>query len=149
MPDDSATWVFEPTPRMSTYITAIVAGPYHVVRDEYVGPNGTYPLGIFCRESLAESSRRRRDLRHLTKQGFAFFEEAFDAPYPFAKYDQLFVPEFNAGAMENAGLRHVLGGLRLPQSRVTDAAYEQRSNTILHELAHMWFGNSGHDALVG
>ncbi|MFT6563914.1 MAG: aminopeptidase N [Actinomycetes bacterium] len=139
MPGASATWVFEPTPRISTYITAIVAGPYHVERDEYVGPYGTYPLGVFCRESLADSLDAD-EIFTLTKQGFAFYEEAFATPYPFAKYDQLFVPEFNAGAMENAGCVTFLEDY-IFRSRVTDAAYEQRSNTILHELAHMWFGN--------
>lgn len=139
MPASSATWVFEPTPRISTYITAIVAGPYHVERDEYVGPYGTYPLGVFCRESLADSLDAD-EIFTLTKQGFAFYEEAFATPYPFAKYDQLFVPEFNAGAMENAGCVTFLEDYVF-RSRVTDAAYEQRSNTILHELAHMWFGN--------
>ncbi len=135
----TATWAFSPTPRISTYITAIVAGPYHVVRDEYVGPHGTYPLGVFCRNSLADHLDAE-EIFALTKQGFEFYEETFASPYPFAKYDQLFVPEFNAGAMENAGCVTFLEDYVF-RSRVTDAAYEQRSNTILHELAHMWFGN--------
>ena len=135
----NATWVFPPTPRMSTYITALVAGPYHVVRDEYRGPNGTYPLGVFCRASLAQYLDSA-DIFELTKQGFAFFEEQFGIPYPFAKYDQLFVPEFNAGAMENAGCVTFLEDFVF-RSRVTQAAYEQRANTILHEMAHMWFGD--------
>ena len=134
-----ATWVFPPTPRMSTYITALVAGPYHVVRDEYRGPNGTYPLGVFCRASLAQYLDAA-DIFELTKQGFAFFEEQFGVPYPFDKYDQLFVPEFNAGAMENAGCVTFLEDFVF-RSRVTQAAYEQRANTILHEMAHMWFGD--------
>ena len=137
--ESSATWVFDPTPRISTYITAIVAGPYHVVRDEYVGPHGTYPLGVFCRNSLAKNLDAD-EIFTLTKQGFEFFESTFATPYPFAKYDQIFVPEFNAGAMENAGCVTFLEDYVF-RSRVTDAAYEQRSNTILHELAHMWFGN--------
>ncbi len=137
--DSTATWAFEPTPRISTYITAIVAGPYHVVRDEYVGPHGTYPLGVFCRNSIAKHLDAD-EIFTLTKQGFEFFESMFATPYPFAKYDQLFVPEFNAGAMENAGCVTFLEDYVF-RSRVTDAAYEQRSNTILHELAHMWFGN--------
>ena len=137
--EGTATWRFDPTPRISTYITAIVAGPYHVVRDEYVGPHGTYPLGVFCRNSLA-THLDADEIFTLTKQGFEFFEETFATPYPFAKYDQLFVPEFNAGAMENAGCVTFLEDYVF-RSRVTDAAYEQRSNTILHELAHMWFGN--------
>ena len=134
-----ATWVFPPTARMSTYITALVAGPYHVVRDEYRGPNGTYPLGVFCRASLAQYLDAD-DIFELTKQGFAFFEEQFGIPYPFDKYDQLFVPEFNAGAMENAGCVTFLEDYVF-RSRVTQAAYEQRANTILHEMAHMWFGD--------
>ncbi len=137
--ENTATWSFEATPRMSTYITALVAGPYHVVRDEYSGPHGTYPLGVFCRASLAQYLDAD-DIFELTKQGFAFFEEQFDVPYPFAKYDQLFVPEFNAGAMENAGCVTFLEDYVF-RSRVTQAAYEQRANTILHEMAHMWFGD--------
>jgi aminopeptidase N len=134
-----ARWAFAPTARMSTYITALVAGPYHEVRDEYVGPHGTYPMGVFCRESLAQYLDAD-DILELTKQGFAFFEEQFKTPYAFGKYDQLFVPEFNAGAMENAGCVTFLEDMVF-RSRVTDAAYEQRANTILHELAHMWFGD--------
>ncbi|HEV8024044.1 MAG TPA: aminopeptidase N, partial [Candidatus Nanopelagicales bacterium] len=137
--DTTATWAFEPTPPMSTYITALVAGPYYVVRDEYVGPHGTYPLGIYCRTSLAEYLDPD-DIFELTKQGFTFFEDQFGIPYPFAKYDQLFVPEFNAGAMENAGCVTFLEDFVF-RSRVTQAAYEQRANTILHEMAHMWFGD--------
>lgn len=137
--DGMARWSFEPTPHMSTYITALVAGPYHVVRDEYSGTYGTYPLGIYCRTSLAPYVDSD-EIFTVTKQGFAFFEEQFAMGYPFAKYDQLFVPEFNAGAMENAGCVTILEDY-IFRSRVTDAAYEQRANTILHELAHMWFGD--------
>jgi len=134
-----AVWNFDASPRMSTYITALVAGPYHVVRDSYTGPHGTYPLGVFCRASLAEHLDAD-DIFELTKQGFAFFEEQFQVPYAFGKYDQLFVPEFNAGAMENAGCVTFLEDFVF-RSRVTQAAYEQRANTILHEMAHMWFGD--------
>lgn len=137
--DGTATWAFAPSARMSSYITALVAGPYHRVEDSYTGPHGTYPLGVYCRASLAQYLDAD-DILLLTKQGFAFFEEQFQTPYPFGKYDQLFVPEFNAGAMENAGCVTFLEDLVF-RSRVTDAAYEQRANTILHELAHMWFGN--------
>lgn len=137
--DGTATWAFEPTPRMSTYITALVAGPYRRFEDTYSGPFGTYPLGVYCRESLAEYMDHD-EVFTVTKQGFAFFEENFGVGYPFAKYDQLFVPEFNAGAMENAGCVTILEDY-IFRSRETDAAYEQRANTILHELAHMWFGD--------
>jgi aminopeptidase N len=134
-----ARWRFDATPRLSTYVTALVAGPYHEVRDSYAGPHGTYELGLFCRESLA-SALEPDDIFGLTKEGFAFFEDAFATPYPFGKYDQLFVPEFNAGAMENVACVTFHEDL-LFRSKVTDAAYEQRSNTILHEMAHMWFGD--------
>ena len=137
--EGAAVWNFAPTLSMSPYITAIVAGPYFEVRDEYQGEFGTYPLGLFCRASLAEFLDKD-DLFEVTKQGFAYFEEAFQTGYPFGKYDQLFVPEFNAGAMENAGAvtHHEDYVFR---SKVTRAAYEQRANTVLHELAHMWFGD--------
>jgi len=135
----TSRWTFEATPRMSTYITALVAGPYHEVRDSYTGTFGTYPLGIFCRNSL-EQYLDPEDIFDLTKAGFEFFEKQFQIGYPFGKYDQLFVPEFNAGAMENAGCVTFLEDL-IFRSRVTDAAYEQRANTILHEMAHMWFGD--------
>ena len=135
----AARWDFPATARISTYITAIVAGPYHEVRSEFVGAHGTYPLGVFCRRSLAEHLDAD-DIVEITTQGFAFFEAAFATPYPFGKYDQLFVPEFNAGAMENVGCVTFHEDL-IFRSKVTDAAYEQRSNTILHELAHMWFGD--------
>ena len=137
--DGVARWDFAPTERMSTYITALVAGPYHVVRDEYAGPFGTYPLGVFCRASMAAYLDADRVLTE-TKQGFAFFEQAFGHPYPFGKYDQLFVPEYNAGAMENAGCVTIMEDF-IFRSRVTEVVYEQRANTILHELAHMWFGD--------
>ena len=137
--DGIAKWNFTATKKMSTYITAIVAGPYYEVRDEYQGKFGTYPLGLFCRNSLAEYLDPE-DLFTVTKQGFKYFEEAFDFGYPFGKYDQLFVPEFNAGAMENAGCvtHHESYVFR---SKVTRASYEQRANTVLHEMAHMWFGD--------
>jgi aminopeptidase N len=137
--DSVARWSFEPTPRVSTYITAIVAGPYHVVRDSYESRGGTVPMAVYCRRSLTEYLDAEEVLA-VTKAGFGFFEELFDLPYPFAKYDQLFVPEYNAGAMENAGCVTFTEDY-IFRSRVTDAAYERRAETILHELAHMWFGD--------
>ena len=137
--DGVSRWSFGETVLMSTYITAIVAGPYYEVRDEYVGEFGSYPLGLFCRASLAEFLDPE-ELFEVTKQGFNYFESTFQVGYPFGKYDQLFVPEFNAGAMENAGCvtHHEDYVFR---SKVTRLAYEQRANTVLHELAHMWFGD--------
>jgi aminopeptidase N len=137
--DGISRWEFPASKKMSTYITALVAGPYHVVRDVYSGPNGAYPLGIFCRKSLAQYLDAD-DIFLITKQGFEFFEQAFEVPYAFDKYDQLFVPEFNAGAMENAGCVTFREDY-IFRSRVTNAAYETRANTILHEMAHMWFGD--------
>ncbi|MFI0432589.1 MAG: aminopeptidase N [Candidatus Nanopelagicales bacterium] len=136
----AATWRFEPTWPLPSYLYALVAGDYAVVRDEYVGQQGTYPLGLFCRKTLAESLDAR-DIFAITKEGFGYFEAAFDYPYPFDKYDQLFVPEFNAGAMENPGAVTFHEDHYIFRSRVTEAAYESRAETILHEMAHMWFGD--------
>ncbi|GLU47934.1 aminopeptidase N [Nocardiopsis ansamitocini] len=132
---EAVRWHFPATPRMSTYITALIAGPYHVVRDEHDG----IPLGLYCRASLAEYLDADAIL-DVTRQGFDFFHGLFGVRYPFGKYDQLFVPEFNAGAMENAGAVTFLEDYVF-RSRVTDARYERRAETILHEMAHMWFGD--------
>ncbi|MFI9149692.1 aminopeptidase N [Streptomyces sp. NPDC053367] len=132
-------WVFEPTPRISTYITALIVGPYHSVHSVYEKDGQSVPLGIYCRPSLAEFLDADA-IFEVTRQGFEWFQEKFDYAYPFAKYDQLFVPEFNAGAMENAGAVTIRDQYVF-RSKVTDAAYEVRAETILHELAHMWFGD--------
>ena len=138
--EGKATWVFEPTPVISSYITALVAGPYSEVRSELTSSDGRIiPLGVFARASMTEFL----DADYIfekTRQGFEFFEKAFDYPYPFDKYDQLFVPEFNAGAMENAGAV-TFTETYVFRSKVTDAIRERRVITILHELAHMWFGD--------
>ncbi|MFF7205945.1 aminopeptidase N [Streptomyces sp. NPDC008141] len=132
-------WRFEPTPRISTYITALIVGPYHAVHSSYEKDGQSVPLGIYCRPSLAEFLDADA-IFEVTRQGFDWFQEKFDYAYPFAKYDQLFVPEFNAGAMENAGAVTIRDQYVF-RSKVTDAAYEVRAETILHELAHMWFGD--------
>ncbi|MBM9460724.1 aminopeptidase N [Nocardioides sp. zg-536] len=138
---DVALWAFAPTKPMSTYITAIVAGDYYEVQDVYEGEHGTIPLGHYCRQSLKEYlDRDREEIVTLTKQGFAFFEDAFGYPYPFGKYDQLYVPEYNMGAMENAGCV-TLRDEYLPRSRQPRSFYEFRASVILHEMAHMWFGD--------
>ncbi|CAM3386614.1 aminopeptidase N [Nocardioides dubius] len=137
--DGKAQWRFPATKRMSTYITALVAGEYHEVQDVYEGKYGTIPLGHFCRQSLVEFLDRDEVVK-LTKAGFAFFEETFDFPYPFEKYDQLYVPEYNMGAMENAGCV-TLRDEYLPRSRQPRSFYEFRCSVILHEMAHMWFGD--------
>ena len=126
---------FATTPRISPYITALVAGPYEVVRDHHDGID----LGLFCRRSLADHLDAE-EIFTVTKQGFDWYHANFGVRYAFDKYDQLFVPEFNAGAMENAGCvtfreDYVFRG------KVTDARRERRGETILHEMAHMWFGD--------
>ncbi|MFJ8533383.1 aminopeptidase N [Streptomyces sp. NPDC093591] len=132
-------WSFEPTPRISTYITALIVGPYHSVHSVYEKDGQSVPLGIYCRPSLAEFLDSDA-IFEVTRQGFDWFQEKFDYAYPFKKYDQLFVPEFNAGAMENAGAVTIRDQYVF-RSKVTNAAYETRAETILHELAHMWFGD--------
>ncbi|WP_347979166.1 aminopeptidase N [Microbacterium sp. ProA8] len=138
--DGTATWRFEPTPRISSYITALIAGPYEATFSELTSSSGrVIPLGVYGRKSLWQYL----DSDYIfdkTRQGFAYFEEKFDYAYPFAKYDQLFVPEFNAGAMENAGAV-TFTETYVFRSKVTDAVKERRVVTILHELAHMWFGD--------
>ena len=124
---------------MSTYLVALVAGPYAEWRDEHVDDTGQIPLGIYCRASLAEHMDAER-LFTETKQGFDFYHRNFGIRYPFGKYDQLFVPEFNAGAMENAGAVTFLEDYVF-RSRVTRSTYERRAETVLHEMAHMWFGD--------
>ncbi|MGY5060556.1 aminopeptidase N [Streptomyces sp. 900105755] len=137
-------WRFAETKPISTYITCAVAGPYHYVTDSYSRalPDGStleIPLGAMCRKGLAPYFDAD-DVFLVTKQGLDFFHEHFDYPYPFGKYDQAFVPEYNLGAMENPGLvtfreEYIFRG------KVTQASYEARANVILHEMAHMWFGD--------
>jgi aminopeptidase N len=138
--DGVARWSFSPTPILSSYVTALVAGPYQAVHSELTSSDGrVIPLGIFARKSLAQYL----DADYIfekTREGFAFYEKHFAYPYPFEKYDQLFVPEFNAGAMENAGAI-TFTETYVFRSKVTDAIKERRVVTILHELAHMWFGD--------
>ncbi|MCO1582468.1 aminopeptidase N, partial [Crossiella sp. SN42] len=131
--------VFETTKPMSTYLVALVAGPYAEWRDVYTDSEGEIPLGLYVRASLAEFADHER-LFTETKQGFEFFNNAFGVRYPFGKYDQCFVPEFNAGAMENAGCV-TFREEYIFRSRVTRYDYERRCETLLHEMAHMWFGD--------
>ena len=137
---DAATWTFERTPRISSYITALVAGPYEATFSELTSASGrVIPLGVYARKSLWQFMDAD-DIFDKTRRGFAYYESKFDYPYPFAKYDQLFVPEYNAGAMENAGAV-TFTETYVFRSKVTDAVKERRVVTILHELAHMWFGD--------
>jgi aminopeptidase N len=137
--DGAARRIFATAGPMSTYLVALVAGPYAKWQDVYADDEGTIPLGIYCRASLADYMDAER-LFTQTKQGFGFYHRAFGVRYPFGKYDQCFVPEFNAGAMENAGCVTFLEDYVF-RSRVTRYLYERRSETLLHEMAHMWFGD--------
>ena len=136
---DGGVHRFAETPVMSTYLVALIAGPYAEWTDTYTDDHGSIPLGIYCRASLAEFMDSER-LFTETKQGFSFYHKHFGIPYAFGKYDQLFVPEFNAGAMENAGAVTFLEDYVF-RSRVTNYNYERRAETVLHEMAHMWFGD--------
>jgi len=136
---DNGVHQFATTPRMSTYLVALIAGPYAEWKDAYSDEHGEIPLGIYCRASLAEHMDADR-LFTETKQGFGFYHKNFELPYAFGKYDQLFVPEFNAGAMENVGAVTFLEDYVF-RSKVTRASYERRAGTVLHEMAHMWFGD--------
>src|SRR4051812_15105657 len=138
--DGVATWRFAPTPVLSSYVTSIVAGPYHRETGEVTSADGrTIALGVLCRRSLAEFLDAD-EIIQVTRQGFEYFERTFDLPYPFEKYDQIFVPEFNAGAMENVGAV-TFAEIYVFRSKVAQAIVERRALTILHELAHMWFGD--------
>ncbi|MET1020912.1 MAG: aminopeptidase N [Arthrobacter sp.] len=143
---DPATsrWDFAPTKAMSTYITTVLAGPYFKAEDTWRGTLGDgssleVPLALYCRASMAPSFDPEA-LFALTKKGLEFFNELFDVPYPWGKYDQAFVPEYNLGAMENPGLVTFTESYVFT-SRAADSQYQARANTLLHEMAHMWFGD--------
>ncbi|SNC71632.1 aminopeptidase N [Kytococcus aerolatus] len=138
-PVECATWTFAPTPRMSCYITALVAGPYIRRGDRVETRRGIVELGVLARRSLQEHLDAE-NIFAITKAGFGFYEEYFDQPYPFTKYDQIFTPEYNMGAMENAGCV-TFAEIYVFRSAVPDSLVERRALTVLHELAHMWFGN--------
>jgi aminopeptidase N len=132
---EGSTWSFPTTKVMSTYLAAIVAGHYHAVRQDHRG----IALGIYCRQSLMKYLDPD-EIFEVTRQGLDFFEGRFGYPYVFGKYDQLFVPEFSAGAMENAGCVTFTEAY-LFRSRVTEGMRMRRCEVILHEMAHMWFGD--------
>ena len=135
----TAVWHFEPTPRISTYLTAIVAGEYCLHTARHVTPGGqVIPLGLACRQSLT-AYLDTADILTVTRQGLDYFTGLFGTDYPFAKFDQAFVAD-HVGGMENVGLV-TLTERALFRSRVTDLMYESRALVILHELAHQWFGD--------
>ncbi|MFJ9101245.1 aminopeptidase N [Streptomyces sp. NPDC102405] len=130
-------WQAAPTPLISTYLVAVAAGPWHSVRTEHRG----LPFGIHCRRSLAPHLDPDADeLFEITRQCYDRYHEKFEEPYPFDSYDQAFVPEFNAGAMENPGLVTFRDEF-VYRSAVTDTERQTRAMVIAHEMAHMWFGD--------
>ena len=126
---------FATTASFSPYLFALVAGPFHVFEDRH----GEIPLAIYCRESLAQHMDPD-EFFEVTKQGLDFFAEYFDFPYPFTKYDQLFCPEFNFGAMENVGAI-TFSERMIFRDPPTELQRLNRAEVILHEMAHMWFGD--------
>ena len=136
---DSKKVQFKESQVISTYVTAIVAGPYQSVHDEYVGEK-TIPLGIYARKSFFQYVDAENIFR-VTKEGFAYFEKTFGLAYPFGKYDQLAVAEYNWGAMENVGCVTFHEDVLIFRSKVTESKHLGRASTILHEMAHMWFGD--------
>ena len=135
-------WEFESTPKMSSYLTAVCAGPYAQWHTEYNNEDGrVVPMAMYCRQALKDAFAKDVDyLFDITKKGFAFYAKTWGVPYPYAKYDQIYVPEYNAGAMENIGMVTIRDQYVF-ESKVTDAYAERRVVTVLHELAHMWFGD--------
>ncbi|MCD2467458.1 MULTISPECIES: aminopeptidase N [unclassified Streptomyces] len=130
-------WRSAATPPLSTYFVCVAAGPWHSVRTEHAG----LPFGIHCRRSLAPHLDADADeILAVTKACYDRFHEKFDEPYPFDSYDQAFVPEFNAGAMENPGLVTFRDEFVF-RSAVTVTERQTRAMVIAHEMAHMWFGD--------
>ncbi|MDQ0892563.1 aminopeptidase N [Agromyces ramosus] len=137
----TTTWSFESGPVISSYIVALIAGPYASWRATAQSRDGrSIPLGVFTRASLARYAEPDV-MFEAVQAGLAFYEDAFGVPYPYGKYDQIFVPEYNWGAMENVGAV-TFNESYLFRARVSDARREQRAIVVLHELSHMWFGNS-------
>ena len=136
-PTGEGHWTLAPTPLISTSLVAVAAGPWHSVRTEHAG----LPFGIHCRRSLAPYLDVDADeILGLTRACFDRYHEKFQEPYAFDSYDQAFVPEFNAGAMENPGLVTFRDEFVF-RSAVTDTQRQTRAMVIAHEMAHMWFGN--------
>jgi len=134
-------WDFTETPVMPTYLIAIIAGSYERWFDSYLSTDGrAVPLGAFVRRSMAQYFDAD-EIFDITKRGFDFYETAFGMAFPYAKYDQIFVPQYNAGAMENIGAITLTEERYVFRSRPVQAQVDTRANTILHEQAHMWFGD--------
>lgn len=134
---DDGRWKAARTPLLATYFVAVAAGPWHSLTTEHAG----LPFGLHCRRSLAPHLDADADeLFEITRQCYDRYHEKFEEPYPFDSYDQAFVPEFNAGAMENPGLVTFRDEF-IYRSAVTDTERQTRAMVIAHEMAHMWFGD--------
>ena len=130
-------WELAETKPLASYFVTIVAGPYHLIRSEYDG----IPLGLACRQSLKEHlDRDADDLFRTTGQAFDEYHRMFRQRYPFGEYWQAFVPDFNLGAMENPGCVTFADHLVF-RSKVTEAERSTRARIVVHEMAHMWFGD--------
>ncbi len=134
---EDGLWTFARTQPLATYFFSMIAGPYHLVTGEHDG----IALGVYCRRSLAgDLDKDAAEILDITARCLDRFHELFEIRYPFGKYDQAFVPEFNAGAMENPGLVTFRDDYVF-RSAVTDSERELRATVIAHEMAHMWFGD--------
>ncbi len=134
---DRTTHRFAQTELFSAYLMALVGGPYVVRRHQH----GDLDLGLYARRSMERYlDEQSPEILEITSQGLDFYAEMFDQPYPFAKYDQVFVPEYNSGAMENVGCV-TYNEAYLFRDPATESQRLDRAETFLHELAHMWFGN--------
>lgn len=138
--DNDQTITLVPTLPISTYLTAIAVGPYHVVRDSWSKGGLEVPLSAMCCSSMAQYLEADEIFR-ITKQGLDFFDDAFKYPYPWGKYEQVFLPEYNIGAMEHVGLVTLRADSYLFRGTASTAQRESRAEVILHELTHMWYGN--------
>lgn len=132
---EERVWNFPWSSRFSTYIFSLHAGPYRVWKSK----SGKIPLRLLARQSLADRVDADEWLK-ITREGLEFFPAYFGHEYPFVKYDQILVPEFNAGAMENVAAVTFTEGY-VYRSKPTNEQREDRASVILHEMAHMWFGN--------
>ncbi|WP_062287730.1 aminopeptidase N [Demequina phytophila] len=138
--DGTATWAFAPTVAIPSYGAAIIAGPYAYHEGELHGVNGPIPARVYGRPSLEQHFDGDRVLAD-TQAGIELYERVFQTPYPYDKYDQIYVPQYNLGAMENIGCVTISEDRLLFRGRATAAELEFRTVVVLHELAHMWFGN--------
>jgi aminopeptidase N len=133
--DESARWAFEPTARIPSYVFSLHAGPYRI----WESGAGPIPLRLMARQSLSEFVAVE-EWFDVSRRGFVHYEAYYGIPYPFGKYDQLIVPDFQIGAMENVAA--VTFGEQYVQRQASSfAERERRASVILHEMAHMWFGD--------